>query len=273
MMTADQHDDGWNSADELHTIRVPALRSSEQEKTITVRLANSHGHRNAATMLINRMYSWRGYGADHRLSATSSRTTFTAYDEDQVIGTLTLGVDSPDGLAADIIFRDEIDVFRSEPGTKVCELTKLAFDSNVPSKPLLAAFFHIIFIYGQRRHQCTHLFIEVNPRHRRFYQIMLGFQPIGELRMNQDVGAPAQLMMLKIADLRALVDHHAGRSSSTNTRSLYPFFFSPCEEQGIYARLGGGVSPREMTYLDPGCWCTRCTPNMPASAIAQQGWA
>ena len=211
-----------------------ALPTTERE--ITVRLADDNHGRDSARLLVNRMYSWRGYGDRHVIPSAPTHATFTASDDAQTVGTITLAVDSAAGLAADRIFRDEIDAFRRQPGAKVCELTKLAFDAEVPSKPLLASLFHIVFIYGQRRHRCTDLFIEVNPRHRRFYEAMLGFKAIGELKTNQSVGAPSQLMWLKVANIRQQIDHHASGSGIV-ARSLYRFFFSPREEDGIYARL------------------------------------
>ncbi|RVT90528.1 N-acetyltransferase [Sphingomonas crocodyli] len=186
-------------------------------------------------MLVNRRYAWRGYGDQHQIPAQSSHMTFTASSDDGVFGTITLGVDSPAGLAADDIFKGEIDNFRNVPGARVCELTKLAFDADMPSKPMLAALFHIVFIYGYNEHRCTDLFIEVNPRHRRFYQAMLGFKPVGEVKTNQSVGAPAVLMWLKVDDIRKAIDAHAGHRQE-NSRSLYPFFFSEKEEQRIFTR-------------------------------------
>lgn len=222
---------------DLYSLKVPCGEGLTQEKVITVRLADSGTDRNSARMLINRMYAWRGYGDDHKIPVAVTHSTFTASDDNDVIGTITLGVDSAAGLAADAIFKEEIDVFRSAPGAKVCELTKLAFDAAIPSKPLLASLFHIVFIYGRRRHNCTDLFIEVNPRHRRFYEAMLGFKAIGDVKTNKSVDAPAQLMWLAVSDIRAHIDTHAGHQDASSNRSLYPFFFSRREEAGIYARL------------------------------------
>ncbi|WP_206363590.1 N-acyl amino acid synthase FeeM domain-containing protein [Sphingomonas crocodyli] len=219
-------------------LQLPA--SSGELKTITVRLADSDDQRNSARMLVNRRYAWRGYGDQHQIPAKSSHMTFTASSDEGVVGTITLGVDSPAGLAADDIFKDEIDSFRNVPGAKVCELTKLAFDADVSSKPMLAALFHIVFIYGYNEHRCTDLFIEVNPRHRRFYQAMLGFKPVGEVKTNQSVDAPSVLMWLKVDDIRKAIDAHAGHGQESS-RSLYPFFFSEKEEQGIFARLAAST--------------------------------
>jgi len=223
------------SGTELHKILLPP-QAGEAADSMTIRLADCEGQRNRANMLLNRMYSWRGYGSDHQLSAGPNCVTFTATSDEDVIGTLTLSVDSPAGLAVDRTFKDQIDLFRGAPGARLCELTKFAFDTSGPARPRLAALFHIIFIYGSMHYDCTDLFIEVNPRHRRFYEIMLGFKAVGEPRTNTSVNAPAHLMWLNVADIRRLIDEHAGRPNAAE-RSLYPHFFSPKEEQGIYGRL------------------------------------
>src|SRR6478609_2580686 len=109
--------------------RIPASRA-RGPRTVAVRLADSDGQRSLASILVNRMYSWRGYGADHQLFYDQHRVTFTAWSDDTVIGTLSLGVDGEDGLAADETFKDELDEFRRRPGSKLCELTKFACDPS-----------------------------------------------------------------------------------------------------------------------------------------------
>jgi hypothetical protein len=147
-------------------------------------------------------------------------------------------VDSAAGLAADETFKDELDRFRSAPGTRLCELSKFAFDTSTPARPRLGALFHIVFIYGSMHYDCTDLFIEVNPRHRRFYETMLGFTCVGTPRTNESVDAPSQLMWLNVGAIRRLIDKHVAAGPRA-TRSLYAHFFSPKEEQGIYGRLAG----------------------------------
>lgn len=208
-----------------------------EQKNFKIRLADTERGRNSATMLINKMYEWRGYGNGHLVKAHPSRLTLTASDEERVIGTVTLGIDSAEGLLADEIFKPEVDVFRARGG-KVCEMTKLAFDPDVRSKFALASLFHIIFIYGRRIHGCTDVFIEVNPRHRRFYESMLGFKRQSEIRENPRVSAPAYLLWADLDYVEEQIRLHGGTSDRAgNTRSLYPFFFSPREEAGIHQRL------------------------------------
>src|SRR5436190_455773 len=81
-------------------------------------------------------------------------------------------------------------------GRRVCEFTKLAMDSVVRSKRVLAALFHVSYIYGHLLMRYDNLLIEVNPRHVRYYERMLGFRALGEPRQNLRVGAPAVLMSL-----------------------------------------------------------------------------
>ena len=208
-----------------------------EQKNFRIRLADTESGRNSASMLINKMYAWRGYGSAHQVKASPSRITLTASDKEKVIGTVTLGIDSEEGLLADEIFKPEIDA-RRNAGGKVCELTKLAFDPDIRSKFALASLFHIVFIYGRRMHNCTDVFIEVNPRHRRFYETMLGFRRQCEIRTNPRVNAPAVLLWVDIGYVEEQIHKYGGTSDNPDTtRSLYPYFFSPREEPGIHGRL------------------------------------
>ena len=91
---------------------------------------------------------------------------------------ISVGFDSPIGLLCDELYLDEINVLR-DAGRKVCEFTKLAMDSVVHSKRVLAALFHVAYIYAHRIKGFHHLLIEVNPRHVRYYEKMLGFRVSG----------------------------------------------------------------------------------------------
>lgn len=244
-------DRGALTGPQLHTIFLPDQGGrGTPDDALTIRLADCDGHRNRANMLLNRMYSWRGYGSNHKLPSTPNCVTFTAASQDEVIGTLTLTVDSAGGLAADRSFKDEIEEFRRAPGARLCELTKFAFDTSSPSRPRLAALFHIVFIYGSMHYDCTDLFIEVNPRHRRYYEVMLGFRRIGGPRTNDAVRAPSQLMWLNVAEIRRNINQLAGEIGD-QARSLYPYFFSAKEEQGIYGRLAGLA--RDRTPVSANC--------------------
>ncbi|WP_317202238.1 N-acyl amino acid synthase FeeM domain-containing protein [Janthinobacterium sp.] len=208
-----------------------------KENSFGIRLIDTPEGRSKASLLINKMYSWRGYAGTHRLSDDANRVTLTANDHGKIVGTLTLGLDSPIGLLADELFKEEIDARRG-PDSKVCEMTKLAFDSGPNSKAGLASLFHICIIHARDVHKCTDLFIEVNPRHSRFYERMMGFKRIGDVKMNPRVNAPAHLLWVKLAYMTEQIQKHGGKGANAgDERSFYPLFFSPHEEIGIINRL------------------------------------
>jgi hypothetical protein len=203
-----------------------------------IRLTDTAEGRNSASMLITKMYAWRGYAGTHHFSNDPNRITLTAADKGDVVGTLTLGIDSSVGLMADEIFSAELNAHRAR-GARLCEFTKLAFDPSVRSKTSLANLFHLAVIYARDIHHCTDIVIEVNPRHRRFYQHMLGFECEGELKTNPRVNAPAYLLRVSLDYVTEQIKKHGGTFSlpDAEPRSFYPYFFSPREERGIVNRL------------------------------------
>lgn len=206
------------------------------ERVFGIRAADVAAHRNSASLLISKMYAWRGYRSSQLAAHDPNRITLTASDHGQVVGTLSLGLDSEMGLLADEVFHDQLAPLR-EHG-KVCEITKLAVDPSIKSKAVLASLFHVALIYARDLHGCTDIVIEVNPRHRRFYEAMLGFQALGPVRTNERVSAPGVLLHGDVAHGTRMVAVFGGRQDrAVGERSLFPWFFSPREEAGIIARL------------------------------------
>ncbi len=202
-----------------------------------IRLANDEGSRSNASYLIHKMYSWRGYAASGP-KAAPNRVTLVASDVDRALATITIGFDCPEGLVVDDLYKGEVDALRDE-GAVICEFTKLAVDRDQQSKELLAMMFHIAYMYARRMQQCTDLLIEVNPRHVRFYQRMLGFRQLGPERSCPRVGgAPAVLLWLRLRHAHDQIEAYGGHKDKyAEARSLYPFFFAPNEEDGIVGRL------------------------------------
>ncbi|MES2263046.1 MAG: N-acetyltransferase [Pseudomonadota bacterium] len=207
-------------------------------KSFGLRMMDTQNGRNEASLLINKMYAWRGYGDNHQLAEDPNRITLAARDKQgNTVGTITVGIDSSDGILADHLFKEEIDAYRARDGVKVCEFTKLAFDPGVQSKEAMGSLFHLAVMYARDLHHCTDLFIEVNPRHRRFYQHMLGFTAQGSPKTNARVNAPAHLMWVSLAYITEQVKAVGGKGALSGERSFYAMFFSEAEEQGILQRL------------------------------------
>lgn len=201
-----------------------------------IRLAGAPAARRAAGTLVQKRYMSRGYLTSATLSHPNV-CTFAAYDEGRLAGTVSLRLDAKDGLAADALYRAEIDALRRE-GRRICEFTRLAVDTSRVSRPVLAGLFHTVFLYAQNIHAFNFVVIEVNPRHVEYYRRALGFDVLGPERHNPRVHAPAVLMGVSFQKIGDNLHRYAGRGMrATRTRNLYVYGFSPAEEAGILGRL------------------------------------
>jgi len=208
-----------------------------EQDSFKLRLANSEGRRESADLLIKKMYAWRGYDTSGVLNDTPNRITLMADLKGQIVGTLTIGLDSSTGLLVDQLYKDEIDGLR-QAQRLVCELTKLAVNQDVHSQRVLAALFHLAYIYAHKIHAATDFVIEVNPRHAVFYKRMLGFSQLGEERLCPRVNAPAILLRLTCEYITENTAKYGGAMHELpHVRNLYPFAFSQSDEVGITQRL------------------------------------
>ena len=205
-----------------------------------IRLADTAGQRSSSSLLIKRMYAWRGYETGVPIGEEANVVTLVAHSNDadeRMIGTLTLWFDCPGGLPADAAYRDRLDTLRRR-GRRLCEPGSLAVDhAAMGSKPLLAAMIHLTCMYIQSIQGHSDMVMQVNPRHSAFYRRMLGFTQIGELRVCPKVNAPAVLMSAATEYMQAEIEKYGGQAASAGKRSLYPYFFSPKEEKGLSGRL------------------------------------
>jgi hypothetical protein len=222
------------------------------QRLFKIRSADTAGQRSSASILVNRMYAWRGYDnapiSDKQLPV---RITLLASEEDVTIGTITIGFDSPAGLCVDDPFALETAALRAR-GLKLCEFTQLAIDSVLRSKRVLASLFHVAYIYAHRMMGFDSLLIEVNPRHVRFYEGMLGFKVLGQPRLNPRVNAVAVLMCVDFAYVHEQINKFGGRSELTlQARSLYPYVFSVAEEASIVGRLKRTQPDAVFSHLPP----------------------
>ena len=243
--TAQRHDDTIIEIGRHRKLRalsheLPDRPVGEKVETsgFKIRLANTEGRRSKASFLIKRQFAWRGYQVGPLGEVPANRITLAAFSNDeQPVATITVGVDSPAGLAVEAVYPEEVAALR-QAGKRLGEFTKLAVDSMVRSRSVLAAIFHIAYIYAYRIRDCSDLVIEVNPRHVRFYEAMLGFTRYGEQRLDPRVNAPAVLMRLDLVYGEAQIAKYGGHAElADEVRALYPLFFSPAEEHGIEGRL------------------------------------
>jgi GNAT superfamily N-acetyltransferase len=213
------------------------MEAEAARKLFKIRYAGTDGHLRSASFLVQRRYAWRGYQISFPTTTQTNRITLSAYDTDNVVATISIGVDSKIGLFVDALFVEEMESLRA-PNRRVCEFTRLAIDEALRSKPVIAALFHAAYIYARRIRGCSDLVVEVNPRHVKFYERMLGFHAFGAVREDPRVQAPAMLLHLDLRHAEAQIIKYGGNTEhAARIRSLYPFFFSQREEATIELRL------------------------------------
>ena len=211
-----------------------------------IRMANSAGRREAASLLIRKMYGWRGYSVEPNEAAVpqaappeANKITLYAETGGVVVGTMSLCLDRDTSLPADENFNAELDGLRLA-GRRLCEPSRLAIDKGV-TKRVFASLIHISYIYAHNIHGYTDYIIEVNPRHVMFYKRMLGFSDFGAERPCTRVGAPAVLLRLPLSHMGEQIRKWGGlMEQHGEERSFYPYFFPVWDEPGITQRLIAG---------------------------------
>ena len=207
-------------------VRAHAPRSNFQTGQPTQQLAHqgelrtlvavSPSQRAAVEKLVRRRYAWRGYNLPEVMdravevgtSSEESSLTLLAEHQGALAGTLTLTLDSPKGLLAEQTYKVEIERVRSE-GRHICELVKLAMEEGADWKLVLDALLQATYLVARVVHSMTDIFIEVNPRHVRFYQRVFGFTPGTEKRLCARVGAPSVLMHLDLEKFGERLNQYA----------------------------------------------------------------
>ncbi len=203
-----------------------------------IKAAEQASRRSLISGLLRGRYAWRGYQAVSLATAQSiDRFTLVALDDEYPLGTLTVGFDMGKPLGADDAFHVELDRLRAD-GARLCEFTKLAVDPTTATKRVLAALFHVAYIVAHRVRGFDRLIIEVNPRHQRYYERMLGMEQLGPQRINRSVNAPAVLLTAPFAFIRDQIAIYGGQPErSSEVRTLFPFAFSALQEDQVVERL------------------------------------
>ena len=165
--------------------------------------------------------------------------TFLAHESGQFVGSLGVRLDSGQGLAADELYRDETSALR-DAGSRVCEFVRLSVDMNSAPKRAVAGLFHAAYLFAGGVCGCDYGLIEAPAQHADVFRLGLGFETIGEARLNARVSTVEALLGVH---LRTALDHLArlgGRpDAASEQQTFFPYGFSPEEAVGVVRRLAG----------------------------------
>jgi GNAT superfamily N-acetyltransferase len=189
-------------------------------------------------------YVAQGYMDPHpsgwRLSvhtALPSTRVFVARDNDRVVATVAVIVDSPLGLPMAEIYEEELRGFRG-PRHNLAEVSGLAVhpDYQKSGLAILLRLIRMVLLYSIEIAGLSDLCIAVNPHHAAFYRKGFYFQSFGDLKYYGKVnGAPALALHLDLDLLRAFIsDLRMGHPVESE---VYTFLFSPGAVEPAMSRL------------------------------------
>jgi hypothetical protein len=199
--------------------------------------------------LVHREYLQCGYTQAHELDlrysihdALPEAATFMVEKDGEVIATMTAYPDSPLGLPADEIYKEEIDAIRGKGRTPV-EIGRLTIrQDHVNERSIMTSMFDAIAVYARRFQSATDLVVTVNPRHAIFYARALMFEMIGgQKQLGSVCGAPAVLLRLDM-DMEEQARRHARGEGPVPQRpmgchALYSHVSSSKEEMEMVDRM------------------------------------
>jgi hypothetical protein len=182
----------------------------DESDEIALSVARSYREVEEAEELVYRQYSARGYSVaepgsrPHPARSEARReSVIVARLYGEVVGTMTVGIDSPNGLLVDEANREHVDPLR-EQGLRLGEVVRFALDKNADSRRVLAALFNAA--HGiMEANGLEYVFIEVNPRHVAFYRRAFCFKVVGEEKCCPRVGAPSVLLRMRVAEFTSKI--------------------------------------------------------------------
>jgi hypothetical protein len=222
----------------LTLVRAAAARFEEGEPrgSLKIRLARMFEER--------RVESLRHRAAESPVSVPGALQdpylyTFLAHESGQFIGSLGVRLDSGQGLAADELYRDELTPLR-DAGARLCEFVRLSVDMNSAPKRAVACLFHAAYLFAGGVCGSEYGVIEAPAPHADFFRTALGFESIGEARLNRRVSTTEALLCVHLRSALDQLARVGGRPDlAAQEQSLFPYGFSPEETVGVLRRLAG----------------------------------
>lgn len=146
--------------------------------------------------------------------------TLVATKNNQIIGTLTLIVDSPLGLPMDKIYAEENDCLR-KGGRKLSELSQFAVkDGGLKCSLLLCKYAEVL---ADKVLGCSDFVITVNPKHCSFYRKILRFEDYSSEK-EHPILEGAKTVPLRL-NLITLEETYKSCSHKKRSLNLHDFFF------------------------------------------------
>jgi len=163
--------------------------------------------------------------------------SFLAHHEGKLAGSMSVRLDSARGLAADELYRDELEALRGG-NQKLAELVQVSVDMNSVPRRVLAGLFHTAYLFAGTVHAVDYCLLVAAARHADFFYASLGFDYVGDERVNRRAGVPMALLAAHLPTVLEALGRVGGRPEvATGDPTLFPNGFSPEEATGVVQRL------------------------------------
>jgi GNAT superfamily N-acetyltransferase len=185
--------------------------------------------------------------AIHRAELNKEKPDYEKLKEPgEIVGTLTLVRDSMFGLPMEEVCAESVSTIRQEHGAPA-EVIGLAVNPEYRSHNVMMYLYKLMFEYA-RLAGVTDITCSVTKRHIRFYQTMLLFEPMGDLKPYGPAnGQEVQCHRLNIDHGRRMAEdvYHSQHFDA----DLYTFFFTQNEAFGRAAGEGRPMDPAILRYF------------------------
>lgn len=154
--------------------------------------------------------------------AAPDTATFVCELDGEIVGTITAVKDSEDlGLTSDEDFQYELNRLR-DANRSVCELTKLAVRDRYVRTNVFTSLCQACYAQAVEW-ECDDIFTAVAHAHTRFFDDILGFEPLGKACERLD--EKGAVLQPRRIDLHTIEDHwKRGHDGTEATAFLYDYF-------------------------------------------------
>jgi hypothetical protein len=159
-------------------------------------------------------------------------TVLVAYENNRLVGTISVTKDSPAGLPIDKDYPEEIAKLRSS-GAQISEIGSLAVVRRCWHSSLMPLLGMAAGRLGMRIHQSTHHIIGVHPRAAAFYRAIWGFLPLGPSQHHAELDAPVIGLMHERSALQSHMTHYHRRPMNSGMLPV-DYMFGSRVPNGLY---------------------------------------
>jgi len=150
------------------------------------------------------------------------------YDQEQLVGTATVNLDSPAGLPLDADYPAEINDMRQQR-CRLVEWGAFAVMERYRHQGVSNLLYMAACSVSTRMLHASHVVIGINPKAVPFYRAVHGFNMLGKAKPHATLAAPVAGMVMEVTQVRAFLRRHYRRPMADGLLPAEHFFGAPLD--------------------------------------------